>query len=187
MAGLTAEANHVRNTWLDHAPSHLSRRDVEAPRPGRGSQGPPPHEIQGQSDLTPPLQMCLLCCHLSWAPGHLGESEWIVRWESPIRMFHTPPGRAFRPLVAIGQGPDRDIEYEGRWQWQQPTGGSMNQSKMPEATAGPAFLSSIHQASIRTPGGGGRPSGLAFVPSPLLPAVYSAERGLWPSLRCCPS
>ncbi|CAK6435262.1 unnamed protein product [Pipistrellus nathusii] len=53
-------------------------------------------------------------------------------------------------------GPDRDIdwlEYEGRWQWQQPTGGSMNQSKTPEATAGPAFLSSIPQASIRTPGG----------------------------------
>lgn len=39
-----------------------------------------------------------------------GEREWIVRWESPNRMFHMPPGRAFRPLGVIGQGPDRDTE-----------------------------------------------------------------------------
>ncbi|XP_059515279.1 ELMO domain-containing protein 3 isoform X2 [Myotis daubentonii] len=78
-------------------PSHLSRRDVEAPRPGRGSQGPSSYWDKGQSDLTHSIQICILCCHLSWVPGHLGDSEWIVRWESPTRMFHTPPGRAFRP------------------------------------------------------------------------------------------
>lgn len=66
--------------WTTH--SHLTEGTWKLPGLVRGAKDL--HLMrQGQSDLTHPLQMCLLCCHLSWAPGHLGESEWIVRWDVP--------------------------------------------------------------------------------------------------------